>query len=137
MEEKPTELKIIESTSEGLSAFGDVEVLYATAEFQPFSNQQIPDLKFTPRSSDRLLFLEYKKKPRFGYTNDYLKSIVEHRDFIFEEEDSNMYYAFATNGKPSGDFIIELNQKNILVFESVENDDDLIINILNWANEKL
>lgn len=135
MGERPTALSIVTSTSKGLSEYGDVEILYATAEFEPFTNQQIPDLKFIPKFSDRLLFLEYKKTPRFGYTNDYRKSIIEHRDFIFEEKDSNMYYAFATNGKPSEDFINELNQKNILVFESVENDDDLIINILNWANE--
>jgi hypothetical protein len=137
MKNEISELEIIELTGKELTAFGQVEIVYVTAEFQPFSNQQKPDLKFIPNNSNCIFFIEFKREPKNGYSKHYMSSIIEHRDFLIEGQNLYLNYAFATDNAVDTDLIEILNLNKISVFTLVNSKEDLVREILNWVkNEK-
>jgi len=134
---KNKELNIVTETSHKLSVFGKVEILYVTAEFQPFTNQQRPDLKFIPNNSKDIYFIEYKSQSKNDIDKNYVDSIVEHKSFLVEDSQININYAFATDNEINQKLVTLLNNKGITVFEAVNDSDILVKKILNWSsNEK-
>jgi hypothetical protein len=133
MENKITELELIESTKEELSSYGKVEVLYATSgAFDPSSNMK-PDLKFIPKCSKSIYFIEFKHKPKFGFNIGDMNLIVEHRDFFIEGQNIDLRYAFATDYDLEETLVNVLEQNQIMVFKSIEKKEDLIEDILIWT----
>ena len=97
-EQSYTELLIIQETEKLLRKYGKTEILYATAEFAPFSDQQRPDLIFIPKNSmNKIFFIEFKFEPRYGFDENYFKTILDQRKFIQEDTDIEIQYAFSTN----------------------------------------
>lgn len=132
-----TELSIIQETKKLLESFGDAEILYATAEFSPFSNQQRPDLQFIPKcSANVVFFIEYKFEPSYGFNDSYVKSILEHREFIQEDTDIEIKYAFATNAKIDKKLQQFLIKNGVTVFSSVMSANKLFDYVIEWANIK-
>jgi len=130
-----SELAIVQQAKKLLEKFGESELLYSTAEFAPFSNQQRPDLQFIPnKSQDRIYFIEYKFKPANGFDGYYFKSILEHREFVQEDTDIEINYAFATNSKIEDSHKQFLLDNNIAVFPQVRNADELSGLIIKWCN---
>jgi len=130
-----SELSIIQETKKLLEAHGESEIVYVTAEFAPFSNQQRPDLQFTPNyADDKVFFIEYKFKPANGFDENYFKSILEHREFVQEDTDIEIKYAFATNGRieeKSQQFLVN---NGFAVFSKVRSANELFNSIIEWSN---
>jgi len=132
-----SELSIIQETKKLLETYGESEIVYATAEFAPFSNQRRPDLQFTPNTSeDSIYFIEYKFKPANGFDEYYFKSILEHREFVQEDTDIEIKYAFATNSKIENKHKQYLLDNNITVFTQVRSARELSDFIMDWCNLK-
>lgn len=130
-----SELSIIQETKKLLEIHGETEIVYATAEFAPFSNQRRPDLQFTPNSSDEsIYFIEYKFKPANGFDDYYFKAILEHREFVQEDTDIEIKYAFATNSKIDSKHKQYLLDNNIAVFSQIRSGKELSDSILEWCN---
>jgi hypothetical protein len=132
-----SELSIVQETKKLLEEFGNAEILYITAEFAPFSNQRRPDLQFTPKDSDdKIFFIEYKFKPANGFDESYFKSILEHREFVQEDTDIEVKYAFATTARIDKKFEQFLIDNNIEVFNKIRSAKELFDSIIEWANPK-
>lgn len=130
------ELNLITESSLKLAIYGEVEILYVTAEFQPFSNQHKPDLKFIPNNSKDIFFIEYKSHSKKDLNKNYVESIVEHKSFLVEDTLISINYAFATDNDIDHKLVEFLNNKGITVFESVNDSDNLVDKILNWSNNE-
>lgn len=127
------ELEIILETSKILANKGKTEVVYLTAEFAPFSNQQKPDLAFIPENQNNLVyFIEYKTQPLSGYSKEYFESIIEHKKFVVDSIKMELRYAFATNEIISAEFSSILSEDDIIVFMAVDNANKLLDEIINW-----
>lgn len=135
-----TEFSIIQETKKLLEKCGEVEVLYTTAEFAPFSNQQKPDLVFTPYDLEgKIFFIEFKLGRSNGFDKSYFNSILEHKKFVQEDGnlDYEVEYAFATNGKIDKEYQEFLIKNNIKVFPQIGNASDLCKSIVEWSETKL
>lgn len=129
-----TELSIIQETKKRLEKHGDSELLYLTAEFSPFTNQQRPDLKFIfDGLDDFVFFIEYKLEPNQGFDLYYFKGITEHKEFVQENLGVQLKYAFATNSPLDAKFKEFLKQNDIVVFSIINSSKELFDRILGWA----
>ncbi len=127
-----SELSVIEATSKMLSLHGESEVLYLTAEFSPFSNQQKPDLLF--RRSDltgkRTFFVEYKENINQNDINQLCKDLVEHQDFVQDAILERYVFIFATNTALKPEIIEELKLNKIITICTIDDETDLYNAIL-------
>jgi len=128
-----SELSIVSETKILLEQFGEAEILYTTAEFAPFSDQRRPDLQFTPKNSDDIIFfVEYKFKPANGFDEQYFKAILEHREFVQEGADIEIKYAFATNARIDKKYEQFCIDNKIEVFSKIRSGEELAHSILEW-----
>src|SRR5437762_1045819 len=81
------ELAFAEALSGLLAGRGTAGLVYITAEMQPFSNQQRPDVVFTPNSgpfASQTIFIEIKLSAKpLKEARSYL-NLVEHKEFAAE-----------------------------------------------------
>lgn len=130
------ELEVIEEAKILLNEIGESDILYLTAEFAPFSNQQKPDLIFKGKDTKTVYFIEYKRTPKYGYTKDYLNGVLDQKEFVGEDIEHNFNYIFATDGFIGENQAI-LEQKGIIVLNGVKSGKTLFNKILNiYKNEK-
>jgi hypothetical protein len=130
-----SELSIMQETKVLLEKLGKAEMVYVTAEFSPFSNQQRPDLHFTPKHSEtEHYFLEYKFMPTNGFSESYMKCILEHKVFVNEDANVSIKYAFGTNVKVDESFQEFLTNNGVTVFSMVSDARKLVGCIIEWAN---
>lgn len=130
---KNKELLFIEEFKKKLATYGKVELMYISAEFEPFSNQQKPELVFTPNNNDQrkdVYVIEYKTEPTKGFDDGYTKLITEHKEFILSEENVNIKYVFVTNGSVNISLKSTLTNNDIAVFDNVSSVDELSEQIL-------
>lgn len=80
-------LEIVEDASRRLSELANSQVVYITAELQPFSNQQKPDLVYFKEGSGVLYFVEYLQGEFKMDSNYFVKSLHEHISFAKESFD--------------------------------------------------
>lgn len=127
------ELKIIENASKLLSLHGDSEVVYITAELAPFSNQQKPDLVFTPskNSNHGVYFIEYKITPTKGFSNNILSELMENKSFAEESIQQKLIYIFSTNKKFKPHHSLTSDKKSIVILDQIEDEYDLYTAIIN------
>jgi hypothetical protein len=131
MKEATNELEIIEKTGKMLSLVGDIEVVYITAEFAPFSNQKRPDLIFIPKNQKTVFFIEYKKALPYSFSKYFIEELCEHKTFTEDVLQQNITYVFSTDVKI--DPILEpyLKKRSIILFDLIKNEDDLYNAIVN------
>ena len=93
------ELPFAEELARVLATVGAARLEYITAEMQPFSNQQRPDVVFIPKSggyAGQIIFIEIKLSidPLQGGH----QLLVEHRNFAAQALESSIgKYAYVTN----------------------------------------
>ncbi|WP_332770519.1 hypothetical protein [Phenylobacterium sp.] len=97
----PQELQLVQMLGRELAAHGNASVAYLTAEFQPFSNAQRPDLIFVPASGGRkgqTAVVELKMEAMPRSTGRSFLNLLEHKEFCEEALERTIYcYAFVTN----------------------------------------
>lgn len=83
-----------------LSAQGSVELAYLTAEFEPFSSNQRPDLMFLPATgpnAGRWFVVELRVDASARVKLPPVAALIEHRRFLQEElKDAYVFFAVAT-----------------------------------------
>ena len=128
-----SELLIIENTCKLLSLHGDSQIVYITAELAPFSNQQKPDLVYTPSKYDNdiVYFIEYKKTPIKGYSNNFFNELNENKSFAKESLQQKVIYVFSTNEKFNPQLNLTTRNKSIVILDEIEDEHDLYSAIIN------
>lgn len=130
------ELSLATAAAEHLRATGAVELLYITAEFEPYTSAQRPDLVFFPDrgpSSGKSFVVEIRV-PRTGRGIPTVEELCEHRDFMKTEEQPLPQFALATNRSVSDDFRYALRANEIEVFDRVTSGKDLASRVLQWTS---
>lgn len=97
----PSELEIVEALAKRLSAKGEALLAYLTAELQPFSNAQRPDLVFRPTSGARkgqVAVVECKIESAPRPSGRSFLNLIDHRKFCEESLDTGVFrYIFVSN----------------------------------------
>jgi hypothetical protein len=125
-----------------LSQSGIAEVQYVTAEFEPHSSKDRPDLLFYPHegpNSNRLFFVEMRiDLPRSGSPLS-VTALVEHRAFVQDEmPDTQLYFAVAveTFGGLADDWP-ELASHGIKVLAPIDSGRALSEAVSDWSSTAL
>lgn len=130
------ELSIINKTKEILDNFGQASILYATAEFSPFTNQKKPDLQFVTKGNS-IYFIEYKINNKNKFDIAFAQSIIEHYKFVSEDISFKVFYGFATDTVIDDEIINFLSKNEITVFTSIKTPEVLSTAIIEWSKSSL
>lgn len=131
------ELSLITKTKEILDDFGQASILYATAEFSPFSNQRKPDLQFIFEGEKKnVFFIEYKINTK-NIDSDFAQSIIDHYQFVSEDVSFKVFYGFATNAEISDELTYFLSKSEITVFTKINTPEELSSVIVKWSKSFL
>ena len=82
-----TELEYTTQLTLELTPFGNVSIEYITAETQPFSSQQRPDVVFSPFSGpyqNTVIFIEVKLSTKAALLGHFVPAVLEKRAFAAE-----------------------------------------------------
>lgn len=127
-----TELQVIESAAKVLSASGDSYIAYITAELQPFSNQQRPDLIYTSKDLNITFFIEYKFLRPSGIGESYINSIDDRTEFVKSGfKDESITYILAVDSTLSDKDKITLEKHGVKVIEHIDSAEILANSIKN------
>lgn len=81
----PTELEMAEAVIQKLSMHGEAKLAYVSAELEPFSRQQKPDIIFKRNEDEKLLFfIDFKLSKNKPFHSEYIRSSCERKAFILE-----------------------------------------------------
>lgn len=131
------ELTLINKTKDILDGYGQASILYATAEFSPYSNQRKPDLQFICAEGKNIVFfIEYKINPK-NIDSTFALSIIDHYQFVSEDVSFKVFYAFATNVEIDAKIKNFLLENKIVVFTEINTPEQLSSDILNWSKSSL
>lgn len=130
------ELTIVTHAVSLLGSLGTASAQYITAEFQPFSNQLKPDLKFIPRigtKTGQSFFLEYRMLDRTP-SKGTLNHLLEHREFVMQAlELSFVHYGFALNQNLTEADTQYLARNSIRGIPNIKSGQDLYEHIFYWC----
>lgn len=130
-----SELNLISEARNLLKGIGNIEIIYATAELAPFSNQQKPDLVVYPKNaSNKALFVEYKIAPENGFKDTFWTAFEEKKHFVEESSEVNIIYIFSTNINLSDNIKLELRNQGVDVIDEAIDAETLSSKIKNYAN---
>lgn len=95
------ELAFAEELRDLLNSHGSARLEYITAEFQPFSNQQRPDIVFAPRHGGFVgqpIFIEVKLSTKPIRDGHGLRILVDHKEFATDALETNIArYVYVSN----------------------------------------
>lgn len=127
-----TELQVIENAAKVLSASGDSYIAYITAELQPFSNQQRPDLIYTSKDPSMTFFIEYKFLPPNGISESYINSIDDRTEYVRSGlKGESVTYILAVDSTLSDTDKITLGKHGVKVMEHINSAENLAESIKN------
>jgi len=127
-----TELDYAKQAVLELGRYGVATLSYETAQFEPYTSQQRPDLLFSPnfgRQKGRTIAVELRMPSHLPRSS----VLEEHRDLVYGNE-ASFQFALATTRTVEEDFRSELHSKNIQLFEAIQSGDDLALRLLSWAS---
>jgi hypothetical protein len=113
-----------------LGRYGSARMEYITAEFQPFSHQQRPDVVFVPRSggyAGQVIFIEIRLSSERLLRGPGYQVLAEHREFAVEALDTRITrFIYATRqGIPELSKKI-LHRRGVDVLDSISNEIDVV-----------
>ena len=134
------ELNYIEEAARELKRYGLVYIGYITAEIEPYSSQQRPDISFIPHSgpnADEVFFIELRLFDN-NIPKSYLDALSEHYNYAQDSAEHEFAgYAFATNVSLSQNYINKLNDMGIYYLGSIDSGVDLSKKILEWTSQPI
>lgn len=131
-------LRFAEEAAELLREDGLAELRYLTAEFEPFSSSQRPDLLFSPRlgrGAGRWFVIEMRVElPPHGRPPP-VAALIEHRAFIQDDLGATyVFFGLATNGSVlDTEAIAQLAVEGVEVFSGVKNGAVLADVVREWS----
>jgi len=124
------ELKFAEELATLLRAYGEVELQYVTAEMQPYSNAQRPDVVWTPKIggyANQLFFFEIKLSTKPIMLGRGFRNLLEHLEFAKESLDRAIAgYVFVTNADIPEFSERFLSENNVHSLANVNSPSDVI-----------
>ncbi|MGX7709444.1 hypothetical protein [Methylobacterium sp. Gmos1] len=106
-----TEFELASALAKQLSYDGAVELVYLTAEFQPFSNAQKPDIIFKPRRgawAGQIVIIEIKIESAPRRTGRAYQNLVEHKQFCAESLNERIAKLIFVTNQPVPQFSVAL-----------------------------
>src|SRR5215216_3192820 len=94
------ELQVATTALQELRGYGTVELQYITAEFEPFSSAQRPDIVFWPNSGPnegRPFVVELRMPVNANRELPTPENIREHQEFVDADSTDYLYFALATD----------------------------------------
>jgi hypothetical protein len=123
------ELAFAEKIQRFLQAVGTASLEYITAEFQPFSNQQRPDVVFVPRVGGyegQTIFIEIKLSAKPIGSARGFQRLVEKKQFASEALGARIgRYLYVTNESVPELLKKRLEQEGIQVLDDIANEPEL------------
>ncbi len=126
-------LEVVKQCASALRSEGPCEIVYATAEFQPFSSQFKPDLVFRPTRgplATQTVFFEFTPNIRFRDGEPLGRFFQERKDFAeqYIERPIDRYVAFVNVN--IDDFSREIMKRSRIDICRYTNDHDEVIKII-------
>jgi hypothetical protein len=124
------ELAFATRMRELLAPYGSVSVEYITAELQPFSNQQRPDIVFSPQSGGyarQNIFIEIKLSSKTIQDGRGFSNLVEHKVFAEEALERPLTrYLYVTSQSVPEFSSRQLLAQGIMVIDNIKNEEGLL-----------
>ena len=122
-----------------LSAHGTVELAYLTAEFEPFSSSQRPDVLFLPATgpnAGRWFVVELRVDPSARGRLPSVMALIEHRRFLQEDmSGAYLFFAVATHlSNLNDEDRAQLAVAGVEVLMTIDSGRALADAILAWAS---
>lgn len=129
-------LRVAEEAEIFLRESGDVSLEYITAEFEPYSSAQRPDVVFVPGSGPNagsVFFSELRlsKLPSRALLPPEL--MAEHRNFIQSDLEPYLFFSLATSISASEDTRSALAQQDVTLLDGIRSGADLATRLIQWA----
>lgn len=131
------ELQIATTAVQELRDHGVAELQYITAEFEPYSSAQRPDIVFLPDSGPNQglpFVVELRMPVNTSRKLPTLGNLQEHKAFIDADSPDCVYFALATHCTIDKETRSALCAQGIEVFDSIESGEDLAHRILKWSS---
>jgi len=125
---------LAEAVAVVMSAYGTVELRYITAEFEPFSSHDRPDVTFVPYSGPNAgtLFV-VELRLRADRELPVTKALAEHREFIQADHEEHVYFGVAYHGPISDQKVAELAMEQIHALGAIDSPAALVDQVVAWA----
>lgn len=124
------ELAFATRLRELLAPYGVVSVEYISAELQPFSNQQRPDVVFSPQAGGyarQTIFIEIKLSNRTIKDGRGFSNLVEHKVFAEEALERPLSrYLYVTSQSVPEFSARQLLEQGIIVIDKIEDEHGLV-----------
>lgn len=134
-----TNLRVAEEALELLRDVGIVDLKYLTAEFEPFSSRDRPDLIFIPNSgpnAGRVFVVELRLRLPSSGLMPSRRALVAHRQFVQEDLVGRyMFFAVATSVTVDSDARAALAIEGVHLLDGVAGGKALALGLLRWAKE--
>jgi hypothetical protein len=130
------ELQIATAAVWKLRDYGDAELQYITAEFEPFSSAQRPDIVFIPdsgRNQGRSFVVELRMPVDASRKLPTPEELKDHREFVDTDPPDSVYFALATQRTIDEGLRSAFYAQGIEVFDSIESGEDLANRVLKWS----
>ena len=129
------ELNIVNEVLVDLKKIGKCEILYLTAELQPFSNQFKPDLFFDSMLKNQTLFIEFKFSINDSFKKNIYGNLLENKEFIMSSIETNFNYLFLTGTNIDNRVIENLGNKEIHLIDNIRDADSFYNAIVNFNKD--
>jgi hypothetical protein len=133
------ELAYVKAAADILKKRGKVFIGYISAELEPYSAQQRPDISFVPDkgpNAGRVFFVELRLFDRAQLPRHLPDRLRAHRAFAIEGSDADYAgFAFATNAPLERGTIKSLAEGGIRYLGPVDSAGMLAQKIAQWASE--
>jgi hypothetical protein len=118
-----------------LQLHGFVELRYETAQFEPYSSQNRPDILFSPGSGPYRglpYLVELRMPETLGRRLPTHQVLVERQAFL-KDQWLALRFALATTRKVDNALRLALSSSQIELFDEIKSGDDLGARILTWS----
>ena len=133
------ELEVANEAARELDNHGFAELKYITAEFEPYSSAQRPDLVFWPGTGPnegRAFVVELRMPIIASQTLLSPEVLLEHRNFFETDPPDSLCFALATGRSVDESYRSALSNLDIQVLENIASGSDLADRILKWSGTK-
>ena len=127
-----TEWDFLAETQKILQLHGKVTMPFITAQFQPCSSKDRPDLVFTCLESPlSAVFVEFKLSPASLFPHDLVGILKEHSEFAQSDSELHLKFMFATPEGIPQEFKTQLSNANIAIADHIKSPAELAQQIIN------
>src|SRR5688572_9147348 len=129
-----TEMDFATEALPELQKYGIAELGYETAQFEPYSRREQPDILFWPDSGPNIGVLFFVELRMVSTTRRLpTPSALRERRDLLRNDDTDLRFALATTRSIDRSFLSALLVSNIEVFDEIRSGEDLAGRIIEWS----